>query len=129
MGLKKIDGLVRERRPVLEVDVSRFTGDEGDILRFSEPTAADMFPNWALKKELKIAFPEFPYEMIDQIILLGKTYVLDDADDEVNPIRTFATLARNHRDVFIHILTSHYSAFQQGEVEAGVADAKNDSAE
>jgi len=126
MGLKKIDGLVRERRPVLDIDVSQFTGDEGDILRFSEPTAADMFPNWSLKRELKISFPEFPYEMIDQIILLGKTYVLDDEDDEVNPIRTFATLARNHRDVFIHILARHFEAFQQSDIDQGVADAKND---
>jgi hypothetical protein len=128
MGLKKIDGLVRERRPVLEIDLSRFTG-ETYILRFSEPRAADMFPNWDLKKELKIAFPEFPYEMIDQIILLGRTYVLDQDDTEVNPIRTFANLARNHRDVFIHVLTSHYQAFQQGEVERGVAEAKNAFAE
>lgn len=128
MGLKVIDGLVRERRPVLEVSLEQFTG-EPDVLRFSEPRAADMFPNWEMKRDLKIAFPEFPYEMIDQIILLGKTYILDATDEEVNPIRSFATLARNHRDVFIHILTSHYSAFQQGEVDKGVADAKNASAE
>lgn len=128
MGLKVIDGLMRERRPVLEISLEQFTG-EPDILRFSEPRAADMFPNWEMKRELKIAYPEMPYEMIDQIILLGKTYILDDTDQEVNPIRSFANLARNHRDVFIHVLTSHYQAFQQGEVEQGVAQAKNDSAE
>lgn len=128
MGLKVIDGLMRERRPVLEISLEQFTG-EPDILRFSEPRAADMFPNWEMKRDLKIAFPEFPYEMIDQIILLGKTYILDDTDQEVNPIRSFASLARNHRDVFIHVLTAHYQAFQQGEVEQGVAQAKNDSAE
>jgi hypothetical protein len=128
MGLKVIDGLMRERRPVLEISLEQFTG-EPDILRFSEPRAADMFPNWEMKRELKIAYPEMPYEMIDQVILLGKTYILDDTDEEVNPIRSFANLARNHRDVFIHVLTSHYQAFQQGEVEQGVAQAKNDCAE
>lgn len=124
MGLSKIDGLKLDRKPVLEVNLRQWFGQD-EIIRFSEPRAADMFPNWDLKKELKISFPEFPYEMIDQIILLGKTYVLDDTDEEVNPIRSFAQLARNHRDCFIFVLAKHYEAFQSGEVEAKVAEAKN----
>jgi hypothetical protein len=128
MGLKVIDGLKRERKPVLEVDISAWTGTK-DVLRFSEPRAADMFPNWDQKRELKIAFPEFPYEMIDQIILLGKTYVLDETDEEVNPIRSFAQLARNHRDVFVHVLAAHFEAFQRADVDSGVVAAKNDSSE
>ncbi len=105
--------------------MAAFTGSATDVLRFAEPTAADMFPNWDQKRELKIAFPEFPYEMIDQIVLLGKTYVLDDDDTEVNPIRTFAQLARDHRDAFIHVLTKHFEAFQRAEVEQQVAEAGN----
>jgi len=124
MGLKKIDALVLDRKPVLEVNLRQFLGED-EIIRFSEPRAADMFPNWELKKELKIAYPEFPYEMIDQIILLGKTYVLDDTDEECNPIRSFAQLARNHRDCFIFVLAAHYEAFQSGEVDAKVAESKN----
>lgn len=129
MGLKKLDGLTRERRPVLSVSLERFTGDPKDILRFSEPRAADLFPSWETKKGLKIQYPECPYDMIDQIILLGKTYILDDEDDEVNPIQTFAALARNHRDVFIHILTSHLEAFQLSNVDEQVTAAGNASAE
>jgi hypothetical protein len=128
MGLKTLDGLKRERRPVLEVDISAWTGTN-EVVRFSEPRAADMFPNWELKKQLKIAYPEMPYEMIDQVILLGKTYILDDTDEEVNPTKSFADLARNHRDVFIHIMTEHFQAFQRGDTDAGVIEAKNDSSE
>ena len=67
-----------------------------------------------------------PYGPSYQVAL---TVTADDEDDEVNPIQTFAALARNHRDVFIHILTSHLEAFQLSNVDEQVATAGNGSAE
>ena len=88
MGLARIDALKREEKSALEIDLFEVTG-EHDIIRFREPRAADLFPNPELKQEIKIAFPEFPALMLDQVCLLGKTYIKDETDTEVSPIRSF----------------------------------------
>jgi hypothetical protein len=124
MGLAKLDKLKKEEKASLEVDLFEITGDH-DIFRFREPRAADLFPNPELKQEIKIAFPEFPSLMIDQVCLLGKTYLKDETDTEVNPIRSFGMLARNHRNAFLYIFTKHWEYFQRDPVDEEVAEVKN----
>jgi hypothetical protein len=128
MGLAKLDKLKKEEKASLEVDLFEITGDH-DIFRFREPRAADLFPNPELKQEIKIAFPEFPSLMIDQVCLLGKTYLKDETDTEVNPIRSFGMLARNHRNAFLYIFTKHWEYFQRDPVDEEVAEVKNASTE
>ena len=128
MGLSKLDKLRKEEKVALEVDLFEVTG-EHDIIRFREPRAADLFPNPELKQETKIAFPEFPPLMLDQVCLLGRTYIKDETDIEVSPIRSFGMLARNHRDVFLYIFTKHWEYFQRDSVDEEVAEVKNASTE
>jgi hypothetical protein len=124
MGLSKLDKLKKEEKVALEVDLFEVTG-EHDIIRFREPRAADLFPNPELKQETKISFPEFPPLMLDQVCLLGRTYIKDETDTEVNPIRSFGMLARNHRDVFLFIFAKHWEYFQRGTVDEEVIEVKN----
>lgn len=128
MGLSKLDKLKKEEKVALEIDLFEVTG-EHDIIRFREPRAADLFPNPELKQESKVAFPEFPPLMLDQVCLLGRTYIKDETDTEVNPIRSFGMLARNHRDVFLFIFTKHWEYFQRGTVDEEVIEVKNASTE
>lgn len=128
MGLSKLDKLKKEEKVALEVDLFEVTG-EHDIIKFREPRAADLFPNPELKQETKIAFPEFPPLMLDQVVLLGRTYIKDETDVEVNPIRSFGMLARNHRDVFLFIFAKHWEYFQRGPVDEEVIEVKNASTE
>ena len=128
MGLSKLDKLKKEEKVALEIDLFEVTG-EHDIIRFREPRAADLFPNPELKQESKVAFPEFPPLMLDQVCLLGRTYIKDETDTEVNPIRSFGMLARNHRDVFLFIFTKHWEYFQRNPVDDEVIEVKNASTE
>jgi hypothetical protein len=128
MGLSKLDKLKKEEKVALEIDLFEVTG-EHDIIRFREPRAADLFPNPELKQESKVAFPEFPPLMLDQVCLLGRTYIKDETDTEVNPIRSFGMLARNHRDVFLFIFTKHWEYFQRNPVDEEVIEVKNASTE
>lgn len=128
MGLAKLDKLKKEEKVALEVDLFEVTG-EHDIIRFREPRAADLFPNPELKQETKIAFPEFPPLMLDQVCLLGRTYIKDETDTDVSPIRSFGMLARNHRDVFLFIFTKHWEYFQRNPVDEEVIEVKNASTE
>lgn len=128
MGLSKLDKLKKEEKVALEIDLFEVTG-EHDIIRFREPRAADLFPNPELKQESKVSFPEFPPLMLDQVCLLGRTYIKDETDTEVNPIRSFGMLARNHRDVFLFIFTKHWEYFQRNPVDEEVIEVKNASTE
>lgn len=128
MGLSKLDKLKKEEKVALEIDLFEVTG-EHDIIRFREPRAADLFPNPELKQETKIAFPEFPPLMLDQVCLLGRTYIKDETDTDVSPIRSFGMLARNHRDVFLFIFAKHWEYFQRGTVDEEVIEVKNASTE
>ena len=128
MGLSKLDKLKKEEKVALEINLFEVTG-EHDIIRFREPRAADLFPNPELKQESKVAFPEFPPLMLDQVCLLGRTYIKDETDTEVNPTRSFGMLARNHRDVFLYIFTKHWEYFQRDSVDEEVIEVKNASTE
>lgn len=128
MGLSKLDKLKKAEKVALEIDLFEVTG-EHDIIRFREPRAADLFPNPELKQETKIAFPEFPPLMLDQVCLLGRTYIKDETDTDVSPIRSFGMLARNHRDVFLFIFAKHWEYFQRGTVDEEVIEVKNASTE
>lgn len=128
MGLSKLDKLKKEEKVALEIDLFEVTG-EHDIFKFREPRAADLFPNPERAQETKIAFPEFPPLMLDQVVLLGRTYIKDESDVEVNPIRSFGMLARNHRDVFLFIFAKHWEYFQRGTVDEEVVEVKNASTE
>lgn len=125
MKLSQVASLKKEVKPALVVDLSQYD-KPGSSLSFREPTASDLFPKSEIKRNLKISFPEFPDEMLDQVILMGATVILDEEEDgEVNPYRTFATLARGHRDAFMHIVLAHFAYFQTEEVDKKVDDLKN----
>jgi len=60
-----------EGRPNHVVDIERFIGAPGSFT-FREPKAADLFPRPEVQKALKIAFPEFPDQML-QILMIMRT--------------------------------------------------------
>lgn len=129
MKLSQVASLKKDVKPALVVDLSMYDRP-GSTLSFREPTASDLFPKSEVKRTLKVSFPEFPEEMLDQIILLGSTVLLDEEEDgEVNPFKTFAILARGHRDAFMHIVLAHFAYFQTEEVDKKVDDLKNVSEE
>lgn len=128
MGLKHIDNLKRDVKPILSVDISSFVGSEA-FIKFREPTAADLFPTGEMKRFLESKFGEFPDDMMDQIILMAKTYIPDPDEEEISPINSFASLAKNHRDCFIHIMLSHMTEFRQHDIDQEVQKAGNASSE
>jgi hypothetical protein len=124
MKLSKVSSLKKQVKPSLVVDLSEFD-EPGSSLSFREPTASDLFPKTDIKRTLKTAFPEFPEEMLDQIILMGSTVIAEEEEGELNPYRSFGTLARGHRDAFMHIVLEHFKYFQTENVEEKVTDLKN----
>lgn len=128
MGLKVLDNVKRVAKPDLEVDISSFVGSAA-TLRFREPRAADLFPATSTKRLLESQFGEFPDDMIDQIILMSKTYIPDEDEDEITPSKSFALLARNHRDCFLHIMLAHMEAFRQDDIDKEVTKVGNASTE
>jgi hypothetical protein len=93
----------------------------------NEPTAAALFPDSELLKQLKIKFPRYPDAMIYQIALLAKCYVIqkDDADN-INLYQEFGNLAKDNKDCFYHVLTEFLGAFPTANLDDKVIEAKND---
>jgi hypothetical protein len=132
MGLKSLKAVKSvARREILSIDLSEFTGEEGDSIRFREPSAADLFPDSNELKKLRIRFAEFPEAMLYQVMLMGKCYVFDTGDAQVDesPMDALGVLARANRAVYFHIAGAFVSAFPNDDIGARVVEAKNDSAE
>jgi hypothetical protein len=132
MGLKAIKSVPKnERREVLSIDLSIFTGQEGDKIQFREPCAADLFPDSSELKKLRIRFAEFPEAMLYQVMLMGRCYVPDPSDAQVDesPMEAIGSLARANRSVYFHIAGEFIEAFPNDDIAARVSEAKNVCAE
>lgn len=127
-GLQNVP--VKERMTDLIVDLKEFTGDDDSKLRFHEPGSADLFPNSEANKELKKWFPEFTEQMLYQVYLLGRCYVLhpDDKDTQ-KPAIDFGNLAKSNKEVFFYVLGEFLQHFSVSDFEDKVNEAGNDLAE
>ena len=113
-------------RPSVKVDISAFT-DEPCVLEFNEPTAAALFPDSELLKQIKIKFPKYPEAMLYQVALLGKCYVIQLEDgDSINPIQEFGQLAKDNKECFYYVLAEFLNSFPTNNLEERVGEAKND---
>lgn len=113
-------------RPTVKIDIQEYT-EEPCILEFNEPTAAALFPDNELIKQIKIKFPKYPDAMLYQVALLGKCYVIKPEDgDQINPIVEFGQLAKDNKDCFYYVLTEFLNAFPTGNLDDKVTEAKND---
>ncbi len=113
-------------RPSVKIDISAFTGEEC-FLEFTEPTAAALFPDSELLKQLKIKFPKYPDAMIYQVALLAKCYVIQKEDgDSINLYQEFGNLAKDNKECFYHVLAEFLNAFPTNNLDEKVIEAKND---
>lgn len=116
----------QELRPAVKIDISQFT-EEPCVLHFNEPTAAALFPDTELTKQIKIKFPKYPDAMIYQVALLGKCYVIQPEDgDSINPIQEFGQLAKDNKECFYYVLAEFLNAFPTNNLDERVVEAKND---
>lgn len=114
------------QRPAVQIDIAAFT-EEPCILEFLEPSAASLFPDADLLKQIKIKFPSYPDAMIYQVILLGKCYVIKPEDGEsLNPIQEFGQLAKDNKECFYYVLAEFLNAFPTNNLDQRVVDSKND---
>jgi hypothetical protein len=112
-------------RPSVKIDIEQFT-DEPCVLEFSEPTAAALFPDSELLKQLKIKFPKYPDAMLYQVALLAKCYVIKPEDgDSINAFHEFGQLAKDNKECFYHVLAEFLNAFPTN-LDEKVTEAKND---
>ena len=115
-----------ELRPSVKIDISAFTGEEC-FLEFTEPTAAALFPDSELLKQLKIKFPKYPDAMIYQVALLAKCYVIQPEDgDKINAFQEFGNLAKDNKECFYHVLAEFLNAYPTNNLDEKVIEAKND---
>lgn len=113
-------------RPSVKVDISAFT-DEPCVLEFNEPSAANLFPDSELLKQIKIKFPKYPEAMLYQVALLGKCYVIQNEDgDSLNPIHEFGQLAKDNKECFYYVLTEFLESFPTNNLEERIVESKND---
>lgn len=118
-AIPKIEG-----RPNHVVDIERFIGAPGSFT-FREPKAADLFPRPEVQKALKIAFPEFPDQMLQILMIMARCYVIQPGDGEINPSRRFAQLARDRSDIYLYVVGEFAKAFPI-DIEAAVDEVPND---
>ena len=113
-----------EGRPNHSVDIERFIGTPGSIV-FREPKASDLFPRPEVEKMLKIAYPEFPAQMLQILMIMARCYVTQAGDGEINPARRFAQLARDRSDIYLFVVGQFAAAFPIN-IEEAVDDVPND---
>ncbi len=112
-------------RPSVKIDIEQFT-DEPCVLEFCEPSAASLFPDSELLKQLKIKFPKYPDAMLYQVALLAKCYVIKPEDgDSINAYQEFGQLAKDNKECFYYVLTQFLEAYPTN-LEEKVEEAKND---
>jgi hypothetical protein len=113
-----------EGRPNHVVDIERFIGAPG-CFTFREPKASDLFPRPEVQKALKIAFPEFPDQMLQILMIMARCYVIQTGDGEINPGRRFAQLARDRSDIYLYVVADFAKAFPI-DFTAAVDEVPND---
>ena len=113
-----------EGRPNHSVDIERFIGAPGSIV-FREPKASDLFPRPEVEKMLKIAYPEFPAQMLQILMIMARCYVIQPGDGEINPGRRFAQLARDRSDIYLYVVAEFAKAFPI-DFAAAVDEVPND---
>lgn len=113
-----------EGRPNYVVDIERFIGAPGSFT-FREPKASDLFPRPEVEKMLKIAFPEFPAQMLQILMIMARCYVTQPGDGEINPARRFAQLARDRSDIYLFVVGQFAAAFPIN-IEEAVDEVPND---
>ena len=118
-NIPKLDG-----RPNHVVDIERFIGTPGSIV-FREPKASDLFPRPEVEKMLKIAYPEFPAQMLQILMIMARCYVIQPGDGEINPGRRFAQLARDRSDIYLYVVAEFAKAFPI-DFAAAVDEVPND---
>jgi hypothetical protein len=106
------------------VDIERFIGAPGSIV-FREPKASDLFPRPEVQKQLKIAFPEFPEQMLQILMIMARCYVTQPGDGEINPARRFAQLARDRSDIYLYVVGEFAKAFPIN-IEQAIDEVPND---
>jgi hypothetical protein len=74
---------------------------------------------------LKIAFPEFPTQMLQILMIMARCYVTQAGDGEINPARRFAQLARDRSDIYLFVVGQFAAAFPIN-IEEAVDDVPND---
>ena len=113
-----------EGRPNHVVDIERYIGTSGSFT-FREPKASDLFPRPEVEKMLKIAFPEFPAQMLQILMIMARCYVTQPGDGEINPGRRFAQLARDRSDIYLYVVAEFAKAFPI-DFAAAVDEVPND---
>ena len=113
-----------ESRPNYVVDIERYIGTPGSFT-FREPKASDLFPRPEVEKMLKIAFPEFPAQMLQILMIMARCYVTQPGDGEINPGRRFAQLARDRSDIYLYVVAEFAKAFPI-DFAAAVDEVPND---
>lgn len=113
-----------EGRPNHVVDIERYIGTPGSFT-FREPKASDLFPRPEVEKMLKIAFPEFPSQMLQILMIMARCYVTQPGDGEINPGRRFAQLARDRSDIYLYVVAEFAKAFPI-DFAAAVDEVPND---
>jgi hypothetical protein len=113
-----------EGRPNYSVDIERFIGAAGSFT-FREPKASDLFPRPEVQKQLKIAYAEFPDQMLQILMIMARCYVIQPGDGEINPGRRFATLARDRSDIYLYVVAEFAKAFPI-DFAAAVDEVPND---
>ena len=113
-----------EGRPNYVVDIERYIGTPGSFT-FREPKASDLFPRPEVEKMLKIAFPEFPAQMLQILMIMARCYVTQPGDGEINPARRFAQLARDRSDIYLFVVGQFAAAFPIN-IEEAVDEVPND---
>ena len=113
-----------EGRPNYSVDIERFIGAPGSFT-FREPKASDLFPRPEVQKQLKIAYPEFPDQMLQILMIMARCYVIQAGDGEINPGRRFAQLARDRSDIYLYVVGEFAKAFPI-DFAAAVDEVPND---
>lgn len=129
VGLKALEGLKMTRRPNCVVSLEKWTGDASTRLIFKEPRASELFPDTSTLQEVKRMYPEFPSAMVYQVNLMGRCYVEDTGEEDAEPVKAMGDIARNHKDIFFHILTEFFTAFDVSDPDDKVEESKNASTE
>jgi hypothetical protein len=104
------DNIPTSSKPNLVVDIERFIGRPGSFT-FREPKTADYFPRPEVEKMLRIAYPEFPSQMLLILMIIARCYVVQSTDGEINPARRFAQLARDRADIYLYVSKEFAAAF------------------
>lgn len=114
----------REKRPDLVVDVSSFTGDAGDTLKFREPGVSELIPNSRRLHKLHIDFARFSPETIQLCCLLSSCYIPDGEGDGLSP-KEAAELAAENPEFFMFLAGEFGRAFPL-DLHAETESLKND---